>query len=84
MVGGFLDPTYRKANEARMISSPLPPWLKRIINTRVTEATQHGRPPPSKNCGTFWNTVSLSMTTELPMNGAKPSTLGWLKGSCPS
>ena len=39
--GGEVDPTYRKANEARMILSTLPPWLKGIINTRVAEATQH-------------------------------------------
>ena len=32
---GGCDPTYRKANEARMIWSSLPPWLKGIINTRV-------------------------------------------------
>ena len=30
---GGCDPTYRKANEARMILTTLPPWLKRNINT---------------------------------------------------
>ena len=38
---GGCDPTYRKANKARLISSTLHSWLKGIINTRVAEATQH-------------------------------------------
>ena len=41
------DPTYRNANEARMILSTLPPWLKGIINTRVAKATQHTRTAPN-------------------------------------
>ena len=31
---GVCDPMYRKANEAKMILSTLPPWLKAIINAR--------------------------------------------------
>ena len=38
---GGCDPMYRKANEAKMILSTLPPWLKSIINARVAEATHH-------------------------------------------
>ena len=38
---GRCDPIYRKANEAKMILSTLPPWLKGIIKARVAEATQH-------------------------------------------
>ena len=38
---GGRDPMYRKANEAKMILSTLPPWLKAIINTLVAEATHH-------------------------------------------
>ena len=45
-LGGW-DPTYRKANEACMILSTLPWWLKGIINTRVAEATQHTRTAPT-------------------------------------
>ena len=41
------DPIYRKANEAKMILSTLPAWLKGIINTRVAEATQHTRTAPA-------------------------------------
>ena len=44
---GVCDPTYRKANEARLILSPLPPWLKAITNTRVAEATHHIRTAPT-------------------------------------
>ena len=38
---------YRKANEAKMILSTLPPWLKAIINARVAEATHHTRMAPT-------------------------------------
>ena len=41
------DPIYRKANEAKMILSTLPPWLKGIINARVAEATHHTRTAPT-------------------------------------
>ena len=44
---GGCDPTYRKAKEARIILSTLPPWLKGIINTRVAEATQHTQTAPT-------------------------------------
>ena len=44
---GVCDPTYRKANEARLILSTLPPWLKGIINTRVADATQHTGTAPT-------------------------------------
>ena len=44
---GGCDPTYPKANKARTILSTLPPWLKRIINTGVAEATQHTRTAPT-------------------------------------
>ena len=44
---GGCDPAYRKANEARMVLSTLPPWLKGIINTRVAEGTQHQRTMPT-------------------------------------
>ena len=44
---GGCDPTYRKANEVCMTLSTLPPWLRRIINTRVAEAPQHTRTPPT-------------------------------------
>ena len=72
---------YRKANEAKMILSTLPPWLKSIINARVAGATTtHARPPPSKSFGTFWNNVSTSMTPLGPMKGGEPSPPGWLKG----
>ena len=40
---GGCDPIYRKANEAKMILSTLPPWLKGIINARVAEVTHHTR-----------------------------------------
>ena len=40
---GVCDPTYRKASEACLILSTLPPWLKGITNTRVAEATEHTR-----------------------------------------
>ena len=46
MLGGC-DPTYQKANEARMTLSTLPPWLEGIINTRVAEATRHARTAPT-------------------------------------
>ena len=46
---GRCDPAYRKANKAGMILSTLPPWLKGIINTRVTEDTQHTRTAPTLN-----------------------------------
>ena len=32
---GGCDPMYQKANEAKMILSTLPPWLKEIINARL-------------------------------------------------
>ena len=41
------DPTYRKANEAGLILSTLPPWLKGIINTGVGKATPHTRTAPT-------------------------------------
>ena len=44
---GGCDPIYRKANEAKMILSTLPPWLKSIINARVAEATRHTRTAPT-------------------------------------
>ena len=44
---GGCDPMYRKANEAKMILSTLPPWLKAIINARVAEATHHTRTAPT-------------------------------------
>ena len=44
---GGCDPMYRKANEAKMILSTLPPWLKPIINARVAEATHHTRTAPT-------------------------------------
>ena len=70
---GGCDPTYRKANEARMILSTLPPWLKRIINTGVAEATQHTRTAPTlKESCTLWNTGSTNMTPQGPMNGGEP------------
>ena len=43
---GGCDPIYRKADEAKLILGILPPWLKGIINARVTEATQHTRTGP--------------------------------------
>ena len=45
MVGGC-DPMYRKTNEAKMILSTLPPWLKGIINAPVPEATHHAQTAP--------------------------------------
>ena len=44
---GGCDPMYRKANEAKMILSTLPPWLKAIINAQVAEATHHTRTAPT-------------------------------------
>ena len=44
---GGCDLMYRKANEAKMILSTLPPWLKAIINARVAEATHHTRTAPT-------------------------------------
>ena len=44
---GGCDPIYRKAKEARMILSTLPPWLKGIIVARVAEATHHTRTAPT-------------------------------------
>ena len=44
---GGCDPMYRKANEAKMILSTLPPWLKAIINAWVAEATHHTRTAPT-------------------------------------
>ena len=44
---GGSDPTYRKANKARIILSTLTPWLKGIINTQVAEATQYTRIAPT-------------------------------------
>ena len=44
---GVCDPMYQKANEAKMILSTLPPWLKAIINARVAEATHHTRRAPT-------------------------------------
>ena len=41
------DPIYRKANEAKMILSTLPPSLKVVINARVVEATHHTRTSPT-------------------------------------
>ena len=89
LLGGCV-PTYQKANGAHMILSTLPPWLKGIINTRVGEATQHQEsprrlnthewPPPSNNCGIFWNNASMSMTPQGPMKDGEPSPLGSLKG----
>ena len=38
---GVCDPMYRRAHEAKMILSTLPPWLKAIINAWVAEATDH-------------------------------------------
>ena len=63
-LGGF-DPIYRKANEAKMILSTLPPWLKEIINTRVAEATQHTRTVPTLK--ELWNFL------EQPFHGYYPS-----------
>ena len=52
---GGSDPTYRRAIEARMILSTLPPWLKGIIDTRVAEATQHTQTAPTlKELWVFW------------------------------
>ena len=45
MVGGC-DPIYRKANEAKIILSTLPPWLKAINNARVAEATHNTQTAP--------------------------------------
>ena len=52
---GWCDPIYRKANEAKMILSTLPPWLKAIINAWVAEAAHHTRtpPPPLKGLSDF-------------------------------
>ena len=44
---GGCDPMYRKDNEAKMILSTLPPWLKAIINARVAEATHQTRTAPT-------------------------------------
>ena len=44
---GGCDPIYQKANEAKMILSTLPPWLKGIINARVAEATHHTQKAPT-------------------------------------
>ena len=44
---GGCDPMYRKVNEAKMILSTLPLWLKSIINARVAEATHHTRTAPT-------------------------------------
>ena len=44
---GGSDPMYRKSNEAKMILSTLPRWLKAIINARVAEATHHTRTAPT-------------------------------------
>ena len=44
---GGCGPIYRKSNEAKMILSTLPPWLKSIINARVAEATHHRRTAPT-------------------------------------
>ena len=44
---GGCDPTYRKAKEARMILSTLPPWLKGIVNTQVAGAMQHTQTHPN-------------------------------------
>ena len=44
---GRSDPMYRKANEAKMIFSTLPPWLKAIINALVAEATHDTRTAPT-------------------------------------
>ena len=43
---GLCYVTYREANEARMILSTLPPWLRKIINRKLCEATQHTQTPP--------------------------------------
>ena len=51
---GVCDPTYRKANEARILLTTLPPWLKGIINKRVAQATQHtGTAPTLKELWDF-------------------------------
>ena len=44
---GVCDPIYRKANEAKMILSTLPPWLKGIINARVAQPTHHTGTAPT-------------------------------------
>ena len=44
---GGCDPAYKKADEAHMFFSTLPPWLKAIITTRVAEGTQHPRTVPT-------------------------------------
>ena len=44
---GVCDNKYRTTNEAGLILSTLPPWLKGIINTQVTEASQHTRTAPT-------------------------------------
>ena len=51
---GGCDPMYRKANKAKMILSPLPPWLKAIMKARVAEATHHtGASPTLKELWDF-------------------------------
>ena len=51
---GGCEPMYRKANEAIMILSTLPTWLKGIMNARAAEATQHtGTAPTLKELWDF-------------------------------
>ena len=78
---GRCDPIYRNANEAKMILSTLPPWLKGITNTRVAEATQHTRRAPTLK--DFWDFLEQrchEYDTQGLMKGGQPSSPGYLNG----
>ena len=78
---GGCDPTYRKANEAPMILSTLPPWVEGIINTRVVEATQHT--PTARTLKELWVFMEQRFYEYEPSRADErwePSSQGWLKG----
>ena len=55
---GGCHPIYRKADEAKIILSTLPPWLKAVINTWAAEATHHTQTaPPVKD---LWDVLAQS------------------------
>ena len=79
------DPTYRKANEARMISSTLSRLLKGIINTPVAEATQYTQTAPTLK--ELWDFLEHRFHEYDPSRTDErwPGlTTGCFKGKCPS
>ena len=65
-----------------MISSTWPPWLKRMTNTQVAEATQHTQTAPTLK--ELWDFLQQRFHEYDPSRAdqrSKPSPPGWLKGT---